>query len=190
MSLRKAEPGEEVLTRADEKWWRQCPDTADCWDPDNERPSALMFRWDDTGELSGAREDGSTAAQAYDHRVNVEKKGSKGTWAVKVGTVTGMSMQLIDDTANLPEPPKSPPGHAYFDARDVSRAKSKAGRDERERVRSKLFRAAMRLGKQHPVDEVGAASTADTENVSAASTTTTSATLNPPDAAEGDDAAS
>lgn len=175
MSPRAAARGEELLTRDDEKWWRQCPDSADCWDPDNERPSALMFRWDEKGELSGAREGKSSAETAYNHRVNVEKKGSRGTWAVTVKTVKDMSMQLIDDTANLPAPPDSPPGHTYFDARDVSTAKSKAGREDRERVRSKLLRAAMRLGKQHPVaideaTETAAAALPPTEPVDVEST--------------------
>jgi len=68
-----------------------------------------------------------------------------------VKTVHDMSMQLIDDTANLPAPPASPPGHTYFDARDISDADNKTGKREREKVRSALLRAAMRLGKQHPV---------------------------------------
>jgi len=152
MSPRAPEPGEEILTRKDEMWWRQCPSSADCWDDVNEQPSSLMFRWDpDSGQLSGARQDTTTARKSYEHHVNVEKLGSKGTWALEVGTVTDMSLQLIDDTANLPEPPKSPPGHTYLDARDVSTATSRTGKVERERLRSKLLRAALRPGREYPV---------------------------------------
>lgn len=163
MSPHEPLAGEKVLTRGEEKWWRQCPDTPDCWDSANERPSALMFRWDSEAQLSGAREDKSTAEEAFNHRTNVEKKGSKGTWAVKVETVTSMSMQLIDDTDNLPEPPASPPGHTYLDARDVTTASSREGKTERERVRSKLLRAAIRLGRQHPITEADPVSQKTTE---------------------------
>lgn len=154
MSLRATEPGEELLTRREEMWWRQCPSSADCWDDVNEQPSSLMFRWDDTGQLSGARQDKTTARSSYEHHVNVEKLGSSGTWALEVGTVADMSLQLIDDTANLPEPPKSPPGHTYLDARDVSTATSKTGKAERERVRSKLLRAALRPGREYTISAV------------------------------------
>ncbi|GEM_PF-5296624 len=153
MSPRKPASGEVILTRGDELWWRQCPDTADCWDDDAGKPSGLMFRWDESGELSGARQDSTTAEASYKHRVEVEKRGSRGTWAVDVQTVINMKMQLVDDSANLPEPPESPPGHTYFDARDVSTGSSRAAKTERERIRSRLLRAANKLGRQFPAEE-------------------------------------
>lgn len=166
MSLQTSGSGEELLTRREEMWWRQCPSSADCWDDVHKQPSSLMFRWDDTGQLSGARQDKTTARKSYEHHISVEKLGSSGTWALEVGTVADMSLQLIDDTASLPEPPKSPPGHTYLDARDVSAATSKTGKAERERVRSKLLRAAMRPGREYALAAVPPPAPADAEAVS------------------------
>lgn len=150
MTLARPRAGEEILTRAEEKWWRQCPDAPDCWDADKDQPSAHMFRWDKEGELSGARQDACSAEEAYLHRTEQEKKGSRGTWALTVGAVDRIGLQLVDDSANLPAPPESPPGHTFLDLRSVTKADSKAAKGERQMLRSRLLLAAMRLGRHHP----------------------------------------
>lgn len=150
MTLAQPRTGEVILTRAEEKWWRQCPDAPDCWDADADQPSAFMFRWDKEGELSGAREEACTAEEAYLHRTEQEKKASRGTWALTVGTVDRMGLQLVDDSANLPAPPESPPGHTFLDLRSVTNADSKAAKGERQMLRSRLLLAALRLGRHHP----------------------------------------
>lgn len=157
MTLAQPRANEVILTRADEKWWRQCPDTPDCWDADKDQPSAQMFWWDQSGELSGAREDASTAEEAYLHRTQQEKKSSRGTWALTVGAVDRVGLQLVDDSANLPAPPDSPPGHTFLDLRSVSSASSKTAKVQRQALRSRLLLAAMRLGRHHP-PEVAASS--------------------------------
>lgn len=150
MTLAQPRAGEVILTRAEEKWWRQCPDAPDCWDADKDQPSAFMFRWDKEGELSGAREAACTAEEAYLHRTEQEKKGSRGTWALTVGAVSRIGLQLVDDSANLPAPPESPLGHTFLDLRSVTKADSKAAKGERQMLRSRLLLAALRLGRYHP----------------------------------------
>lgn len=146
------EAGEVVVT-GDELWWRQCPTGKIYYDDEKGQPSNLMFRWTDAdaGKLSGAREQKATAEQAYRHRAEVEKVASNGTWGVPA-SVAGEVGQLIDDSANLPAPPASPPGHTYLDLRHVANGDSAADKRERERVRSRLLIAA----KKHYPEAAGA----------------------------------
>lgn len=138
-------PGESLVT-GDELWWRQCPSGPTYFDEEKGQPTNMMFHWNDAdaGMLSGARASASSAEQAYKHRTEVEKKASEGTWGLPAKTAAKVGSQLIDDSANLPAPPGSPPGHTYLDLRHVSNAKNRTARDERERIRARLLLAAKR----------------------------------------------
>lgn len=147
-ALPKLEKG-EVLVDGSEFWWRQCPVGPAFYDEVKGQPSSLMFRWtaSDLGKLSGARESGSTpvtAADAYKHATEVEKRDSKGTWGIRASTAKSIGSQFIDDSANLPAPPISPPGHTYLDLRHVPLGDKRPEKDERERLRGRLLLAARR----------------------------------------------
>lgn len=114
--------------------------------PEKDQPANVMFRWEerDAGKLSGARETKSTAERAYKHRTEIEKRSSAGTWGVPASVAGEIASQFIDDSANLPAPPDSPPGHTYLDVRHISLDKTRPARDVRERIRSRLLLAARR----------------------------------------------
>lgn len=147
-ALPQPEPGEVVVT-GDELWWRQCPTGPAFYDEVKGQPTDMMFRWTDAdeGKLSGARQTKSTAEEAYVHRTEVEKKPSAGTWGIAASIAGKVSSQLLDDSANRPAPPDSPPGHTYLDLRHVSLDSTRAAKDERERIRARLLIAAKR---HHP----------------------------------------
>jgi hypothetical protein len=144
--LPQPETGEAVVTGG-ELWWRQCPAGPAFFDEVKGQPTNVMFRWDerDAGKLSGARATKSTAEQAYKHRTEVEKRPSVGTWGVPASVASKVDSQFIDDSATLPAPPDSPPGHTYLDVRHIPLDKSRPAKDERERIRARLLLAA----KQH-----------------------------------------
>jgi hypothetical protein len=152
MTLVQPEPGEVIVSGA-ELWWRQCPAGPAFYNEEKAQPTNLMFRWNpsDQGQLSGARESKSTAEAAYRHAVEVEKRSSKGTWGLPASVADKVGTQLIDDSANLPEPPASPPGHTYLDVREVPTGDTRPEKDARERIRARLLLAASR---HHPAADV------------------------------------
>ena len=108
-----------------------------------------MFRWNDrdAGKLSGARSNGSirvSAADAYKHATEIEKRGSNGTWGVQASRAGELGSQFIDDSATLPPPPASPPGHTFLDVRHVSAGSAQQEKLDRERIRARLLLAAQR----------------------------------------------
>lgn len=143
--LPPVEAGEELVV-GDELWWRQCPAGPAFYDEVKGQPTSMMFRWvdRDEGRLSGARQTKSTAEQAYRHRTEVEQRGSAGTWGLPASVALKIRSQLIDDSANLPSPPESPPGHTYLDVRHIPLDSTRPAKDARERIRSRLLLAAKR----------------------------------------------
>lgn len=132
--------GEEVITN--KIWYRQCPTTPTHWDAEAQFPTALIFQWKDNEQgrqMSGSCPPKGTPENSYRHRVENEGRGSHGTWAVPFATVESLGLRLVNDSANLPKPPESPPGHTYLDMRLAPTGKSAQARAARESVRSRLL---------------------------------------------------
>jgi hypothetical protein len=142
--------GEEAVTDRAERWFRACPDDLDSWDDKNDAPTNLMFKWGsgDAGELSGTRSDKTTAEKTFDHLVEVEGRAIKQIRSVTVEKLSAESLHLHDDSANLPGPPDSPPGHTFLDVRHLPTGKRKPEKTARERVRAYLLENST---KDHPV---------------------------------------
>jgi len=142
----KTAEGEEVLEDEDELVWRQC--APGHFDTSTGKPTLDLFRPNeaDSGMMSGSRKSKTTAERAYKHRVEVDQKLSKGTWAVSVAEVDKVDARVVDDSANLKPPPAPPPGHVFIDVRHLKDLDKR----ERLRFRSTLLIFANKRGRQFP----------------------------------------
>lgn len=146
------EPGEVVLHRSDEFYFRQCPGHLV-----DAEPSALMFSEStaDAGKLSGARSSVTTAQGAYEHRMAAHSGDglapTLGTYGLTIRNITEVSSQTqaplraVDDSVACG--PDSPPGHTYLDQRHLG---DRRVNPDKRRVRAALYLAAMRHGRLWP----------------------------------------
>lgn len=108
-------------------------------------PSIKMFENSskDEGKLSGARSDKVSAQDAFEERRD-QGGLTAGTWGVTISEVENFGSRVVDDSAELEDPPT---GHSYVDYRHLS------SKPSRRAVRSRLHEAAVVRGIQWPLPD-------------------------------------